>query len=323
MNALTLGTACRAAFARHETFHPRYSWLKKAFDQARQNPTVFSEEEAPIILGVGKNMVHAIRYWAAAFKVLEERNLGGGRTQFEPTRLALNLLDESGWDPYLEDTASLWLLHWQLLQTPCLAPVWWIAFNAFPAQQFTESTLFSWSVRMVQAVSPWQRVVDSSIKKDITCVIRMYARRRSESEVLEDMLDCPFRELGLLEPILGAPHEFRFAVGAKRNLPDAVIAYSALDFVSRNANAAKSITTARLAADVGSPGRLFKLSEQAIVAALERVSEATEGMTIVTQGGLKQVLVEGDVDQLAEDLLRHYYERSPAAEATSSLAVAV
>ena len=59
-------------FARHETFHPRFGWLKKGFDKAIENPDVFLSEAAPSILGVGKNMVKAIKYWCIAFKVLEE-----------------------------------------------------------------------------------------------------------------------------------------------------------------------------------------------------------------------------------------------------------
>ena len=51
------------------------------------------------------------------------------------------LLDEDGWDPWLEDPASLWLLHWKLLDQTCLAPVWWTAFNLFAPEQFEEHQL--------------------------------------------------------------------------------------------------------------------------------------------------------------------------------------
>ena len=35
-------------FARHETFHPRFSWIKKGFDAARLYPAVFLQEDAPV-----------------------------------------------------------------------------------------------------------------------------------------------------------------------------------------------------------------------------------------------------------------------------------
>ena len=62
----------KPTFARHETFHPRYGWLKKGFDKNE----VFSKakDRDRVVLGVGQNMVNAIRYWCLAFKILEKDN---------------------------------------------------------------------------------------------------------------------------------------------------------------------------------------------------------------------------------------------------------
>ena len=49
-------------FARHETFHPRFGWLKKGFDKVSENGEIFSNDMAPVVMGVGKNMVNAIKY---------------------------------------------------------------------------------------------------------------------------------------------------------------------------------------------------------------------------------------------------------------------
>lgn len=51
----------------HETFPCRYAWLPKAFLAIESDPKVFADEEkAMVTLGVGKNMVRAIRFWAQA-----------------------------------------------------------------------------------------------------------------------------------------------------------------------------------------------------------------------------------------------------------------
>lgn len=99
-------------FARHETFHPRFGWLKKGFDRASIDSETFLREDAPVRLGVGKNMVRSIRYWCQAFKLLEAD---------QPTEFGIQLLGDAGWDSFLEDPASLWLLHWKLLEPPCYA----------------------------------------------------------------------------------------------------------------------------------------------------------------------------------------------------------
>lgn len=51
----------RSAFGRHETFPLRFGWLTKGFGAWLENRSVFDEEGAIVKLGVGKNMVDAIR----------------------------------------------------------------------------------------------------------------------------------------------------------------------------------------------------------------------------------------------------------------------
>ena len=123
--------------ARHETFHPRFGWLKKGFDAAQKNAnnsSIFLDDDVPIRLGVGKNMVNAIRYWCNAFKVLEDDI---------PTEFGELLLRDNGWEPFLEDPASLWLLHGNLLKPPCNATAWYFTFNIFRQVQFSQDEFFN------------------------------------------------------------------------------------------------------------------------------------------------------------------------------------
>ena len=52
----------KTSFGRNETFNLRYSWLNKGLKELKQNKSLFLLEEAPLILGVGKNMVNSIKY---------------------------------------------------------------------------------------------------------------------------------------------------------------------------------------------------------------------------------------------------------------------
>jgi len=93
-------------FSGHETFHCRTFWLKKGYDHVKHGRT-FTDPDAVVYLGVGKNMVTSIRFWLRAFDMADES------TQL--TELGKRLLDDDGWDPYLEDIGSLWLLHYHLV----------------------------------------------------------------------------------------------------------------------------------------------------------------------------------------------------------------
>ena len=69
--------------------------------------TISNSPDAVITLGVGKNMVASIRFWLRAFGVTEND---------KKTKLGDYLFDESkGKDKYLEDIATLWLLHFNLV----------------------------------------------------------------------------------------------------------------------------------------------------------------------------------------------------------------
>lgn len=108
-------------FSGHETFPCRYTWLPKAFRALEANEQAFSDEEQAIVqLGVGKNMVRAIRFWVQVIGVAEPAERGG----YQVTPFGTALLNRNGFDPYLEDIRTLWLIHWQLssqLQDPLFA----------------------------------------------------------------------------------------------------------------------------------------------------------------------------------------------------------
>jgi hypothetical protein len=77
-------------------------------------------------LGVGKNMVHSIRHWCLATGVLEAVAGANRRPtgQARPTWLGKAVLGDGGWDPYLEDPATLWLLHWQIASNRARCMTW-------------------------------------------------------------------------------------------------------------------------------------------------------------------------------------------------------
>jgi len=306
-----LADAARPAFARHETFPLRFGWLRKAYMSAGSDPAVFSEAGATVELGVGKNMVNAIRYWAQAYKILEERpNAQRPRVpHLVPTEFGHKLLDEGGWDPWLENVGSLWLLHWQLLRKPSLAPVWWTAFHLFAPEQFHEQQLVDHVVELTGAAG-WNSVAEASVKKDVDCLLRTFAPRRVGRQTMDDLLDCPARELGLIELAAGEVKAWRFVTGSKPTLPPAVLAYACLDYLDTSALGERSISIARLTSDPGSPGRAFRLTESALFEGLSKAVALVPGLRMIEPGGLRQLVMDGDARTHADRFLTDYYAKA-------------
>jgi len=297
-------------FARHETFHPRYGWLKKGFAAAAADPHIFHRADATTRLGVGKNMVRAIRYWCSAYKVLvESPNPDRPRLlDSHPTVFGSNLLGEHGWDPFLEEPGSLWLLHWMLLRPPCKAPAWWAIFNGTRLQDFTDATLSVELRRFCDARPEWGEVAENSLLKDARCLLRMYGSVTQGRDLLEDSVDSPFVELDLVRPVPGARRHYTVNVGPKPDLADAVVAYACIDYAVFSGMTAKVVGLAALAQGAGSPGRVFALTESAIADALRRHSETKNPLLQLTHAaGLPQAMLPDDLEGARDELLHLYY----------------
>lgn len=303
--AQTESRGFRPVFARHETFHPRFGWLKKGFDAVVKNPEIFSREDAHIQLGVGKNMGLSIRYWCTAFKLIEIGEANGRRGFGVPSEFGTRLLGEGGWDQYLEDIASLWLLHWNLLKTPCQATTWRFIFDEFRKADFTREDLLRELAAYRDKLG--LRVLDSSLEKDSTCLLRMYVEQSPKKAITEETLDCPFVELGLIQQAGDALH-YTFRISAKANLPAAVIVAAALEFVASHDIKQRTVSLTSLAYGQGSPGLAFKLTESAICQAIEEISLKPGGVALTDTAGLVQMSFQKEPLGLAQRILKYYYK---------------
>lgn len=309
---MSLEQFAKPIFAAHQTFHPRFGWLKKGFDASCEDPEVFNSADAPLRLGVGKNMVEAIRFWClATYVTAKVPSPTRSRAYVSvPTGLGEALLGKSGLDPYFEDPSTLWILHWQAVSQDSLLPVWWSTFNDLSAMEFADGDLQRFCEEEVGSTT-WAQPKASSIKKDVDCLLRMYSNRELVGrQTIDDLLDSPFRELGLVVPSPTAAHTHRFVRGSKPTLPSAVIAYVCLDYMARTEGAARSVSLSRLTSDPGSPGRLLKLTEDTILEALEIESAHHEGLQLASPGGASQLVIDVGPAALADVIMtQHHVQR--------------
>jgi hypothetical protein len=285
-------------FSGHETFPFRYAWLKKGVDAVAENGSVFLRDDAMTTLGVGKNMVRSIRHWCLAAGMVEpvdssSRNPG---SFLRPSWLGKALFGDAGWDPYLEDPASLWLLHWQVATNIRRCTTWFWAFNHFHEPEFTRETLCTNLLAWTQVVGA-RRVAVSSLQRDVDCFLRTYLpSRQTKVLLLEDTLDCPLVELGLLRTV-GDGQVFQFQRGAQPHLPDGILFYALTAFWNDFASTAGVLSLHDAARQPGSPGQVFKLDEAALADRCEQIEDWTDGAVSYDEtAGLRQLYRRGKVD---------------------------
>ena len=283
-------------FSGHETFPVRYGWLKKAFDRVAEteadgnNRVLCWGDDAIARFGVGKNMVSAIRHWAKTMGVIDEPSTNDVVT----TQFGRFLFGDEGLDPFMENPASLWLLHWKLASFP-QKTLWYWVFGYYPAQYFERADLVRHVERLILE-REWTPVALKTITNDIACFIRTYVvSSRTSKTNQDDALESPLIELGLIKST-DRSDGFRFARGPKTNLGDGVFAYALIDFWSRYSDM-QTLSFEAIAHEPGSPGRVFQLDENDVIDRLVAMEAATEGRIKWSEtAGLKQVVRSSEID---------------------------
>lgn len=316
-------------FAGHETFPLRYGWLNKAFQQVTKvaelsnsdTGSVFTDESAISVFGVGKNMVVAMRHWALAANVIyfQDPDDGVRSGRLMPSLFGQMLLEEC--DPYLENPASLWLIHWHLASRPARATTWYWAFNELNEPNIDRDLITDRLARRIAALRESgrmkeSRITETTIRRDVECFVRTYlARPASGRAVQEDNLESPLGELSLLQPI-GVGSAFRFRRGPKPTLPDEVFLFGLLAFWRDLYPTRREFSVEAIAHEPGGPGRVFLLDEESVADRLASAADLTGGAIRWDEStGMRQVYAH-DLHAIEPlDLLRGMFRRTMAARA--------
>lgn len=290
----------KGGFGGHQTFPPRYGWLKKGYDAICEDETIFTKPDAVQRLGVGKNMVRSIRHWCLTFNIAQS----GSRGSVTPTDFGDLLLGEKGWDPFLEDVASLWLLHWQMfVPTPYLeAPTWVLAFNKCSLPSFEIGELAASVQGAARLYACYLNTPYSAFEKDASCLVRMYHSALSDSEIAS-----PFSELGLIKKGDNR-RTFAFDNSDKSHLsPLVFLAVCCSYMITYSPLSQKSISLHRLAYDVNSPGVAFRVPENSVASYLHDATRQLDGFELVDTAGDIRLSFNRDISVLRDDALRLYY----------------
>jgi hypothetical protein len=294
------------AYSGHESFPLRFTWLTKAVRgcEAKNQRDLFARDDAIVRLGVGKNMVRSIRYWAVNTAVLEDDAPVGRIGRHRPSPLGDFLFGTKGRDPFIEDPGTIWLLHWHLATNRRLGTWFWL-FNELRATEFSKSDV----VRELAARAKQhggKQVAVETIERDLDCLLRTYVPSDPDKRLSrEELLDCPLTELGLIRRA-GDRDSFAFVRGSHDSLPAAVFVYALAEFWRQSAKNAASLRFDQIAFAAGSPGTVFKLTENAVIERLDAiVRDSVKHFRFDETAGLRQVFLAKSADPLTH-LRRHY-----------------
>ncbi len=276
-------------FSGHESFHCRHFWLKKGFDHIK-NGHSFSDKSG-IDLGVGKNMVGSIRFWMKAFGIADEKE--------KLTDLAIQLLDDSGWDPFLEDEATLWLLHYKL-NAIGYSSIYSLVFSELRKVKPEFSNLQF--VKLVNEIDNKQS--DNIVGKDFSVLIRTYFAKKSKDK--EESFSGLLTELDLLKEVGEDSLKnklYHIKNTRQSSIPWEIILFCILD----NEEYGKSISLKELFSSKKGVGTIFAFTQEGLEFKLTEISEKHPDVVYKNDAGVKELQFKNSIDGLK--ILAGYYER--------------
>ena len=287
-------------FRAHDTFFIRKGWLSKGMRCVSKKPDVFiSRDENPMdALGIGANMVKALRYWLQAVGLTVEPSKGK-RVQ-SLTALGKQVYKN---DAYIEELGTLYLLQYRLASQKEEATAWYFFFNEFSMSEFSRE-------EFVVALQKYTKMIDSetdyairSLNDDFQCIINTYLPRYKSNPTKvspENNIDCPFGELGLVDILNKRKKIYKKSVPVSNTLNPYVV----LAVIADNANGRKEISLNELLTAPCNIGRVFNLDSITMLDALYRI-EKMGLIKINRTAGLDVITLQGELSFL--DCVDRFY----------------
>ena len=270
-------------YSGHGTFPCRYTWLPKAVIALKDKPQLFNDvDEAMVELGVGKQMVRAIRFWVEAAKIAEKKE----KNNLKVTPLGERLMGANGFDPFMEDSQTLWLIHWNFSshrENPIFA--WDFLMNRWQEPEIASMRVVDAFVKETR--SKGRNLSRVTLKEHFDVFLHTYLPTRgTKGDILEDNLDCPLIELDLIRQVGERTTDgqngkrepvYAFNRDHKPQLSQALFVYCLNDFWNTCHDQEGTLSFREVASGYGSPGQVFKLPEQEIVNRLDNIENDTGG----------------------------------------------
>ena len=286
-------------FRAHDTFFIRKGWLHKGMKNVVNDPAVFMGINGnPMdILGIGANMVKALRYWLQAVGLTSEP-AAGRRTQ-ALTPLGDVIFEH---DKYIEEMGTLWLLHYKLASNAEDATAWYYFFNEFKLSEFTRDDF-------VVQLNSYIRMNDNDVSErslddDYNCIVNTYVPRiKSNPEKVqpESNIDCPLGELGLIDIVSKKGKIYKKCTPKKDTLHPLILLAVILD----NADDEKEIKISSIQNDKTNAGKIFILDIITLVNLLNRL-ELMGYIKVIRTAGLDVIRIEKDLDFIG--CVHEYYK---------------
>lgn len=288
-------------FRAHETFFIRKGWLSKGMKHVVAKPNVFvDKKDNPMdVLGIGSNMVKALRYWLQAVGLTKEPLVGKKVQSF--TGLGNSVFNN---DRYIEEIGTLHLLQYKLASNHDDATAWYYFFNEFNMSEFSRDDFVSALQSYISMNDEKLEVALRSLNDDFACIINTYVPRfkiNPKRVSPENNIDCPLGELALIDVSGRDKKLFRKATPISSTFSPWVI----LAIIIDQSKGKREIPLNELLTAPCNIGKVFNLDAITMLDILYQV-EKTGELKIIRNAGLDIIRLTNSADSFQEYVNRYY-----------------
>jgi hypothetical protein len=282
-------------FSGHESFPCKTLWLKKGYDFVNAEKD-FNAPEAVVHLGVGKNMVAAVRYWYKAFGLNKDAGTGWIADYI--------FKSDMGKDPYTEDLGTLWLLHFLLIYSG-EASLYKMFFVDFQKERrlFDREQVVSFVKRKMIEAGKENLFNENTVKKDVGVLLLNYCLPRNPQS--NEDFSTLLMDLDLLRQVDKTNGDdkrngYYFNVEGKRKVTPEIFLFALLMTKDENDNSVSYDTLYEL-------GLMFCMTDLEVIDMLKYLSEEySESLTYSDVAGIRQLQFTKRMDAI--QVLEKYYE---------------
>jgi len=288
-------------FRAHDTFFIRKGWLSKGMKHICNKPDVFvDKEENPMdVLGIGSNMVKALRYWLQAVGLTSEPNSGKRFQTLTPLGETIYTNDR-----YIEEMGTLQLLQYKLASNKEDATAWYYFFNEFGMTEFTKEDFVVALQNYVYMNEEDASVAIRSLNDDFACIINTYVPRYKSNPgkvSAENNIDCPLGELGMIDILNKEKKIYKKAIPSTTIFNPWII----LAIIVDQAKDRKEINLNELLTAPCNIGRIFNLDAISMLDVLHKVERIDE-IKIIRTAGLDIIRINHS--RTFQECVDKYYE---------------